>query len=99
MHPPPYIYNACFSPDGRYALLYTRQTGAADPKMAQLYLLSLETMEVIQVELPEETISNNLAAGTPLGRRYEPGMVWHSDGTLVILTKGNGIRLFHLTVH
>ena len=99
LHMPPSINNACFSPDGRYALLYVRQNGAPDPEKDRLYLLSLETMEIRQVEVPEGTIGISLTAGSPLGMRYQPGMVWHSDGTLVMLTEKNGLRLFNLTVH
>ena len=55
-------------------------------------------MDIKQVEVPEGTIGISLTAGSPLGMRYQPGMVWHSDGTLVILTEKSGLRLFNLTV-
>ena len=41
-------------------------------------------------------------AGDPLGeafgRRYEPRIVWHPDGTVVMLTEDDGIGFFTLAV-
>lgn len=96
--PVPSIYNACISPDGKYALVYARFTGVPDGTGDRLYMLRLGTMEARPVEVPDGKLGLKLAAGSSFGRRYEPCIVWHPDGTVVMLTEDDGIGFFTLAV-
>lgn len=86
------------SPDGKYALVYARFTGGPDGTGDRLYLLRLDTMEARPVEVPDGKLGLKLAAGSSFGRRYEPRIVWHPDGTVVMLTEDDGIGFFTLAV-
>ena len=46
--------------------------------------------------LPDGKLGLKLAAGSSVGRRYEPRIVWHPDGTVVMLTEDDGIGFFTL---
>ncbi|MBR0514977.1 MAG: hypothetical protein IJK06_12110 [Clostridia bacterium] len=96
-NPTPTILNVCMSPDGQQALLAVRPylAGGNDGSM-ELYLLKPDTMELRHVALPANTISLNIAAGTPYSRAFLPGIEWNPDGTIVIHTNDNTIGFFNL---
>ncbi|MCR5297353.1 MAG: hypothetical protein K6E17_08065 [Clostridiales bacterium] len=73
---------AAVSPDGYYALVNAGTLGHY-----RLYLVSLETMEVLPVEAPEGVGGTNLSY-SPIGAGYKPGIVWNGDGTLLIQHTG-----------
>ena len=66
------------SPDGNYALVNAGKDGRY-----RLYMIRLETMEVLPVEAPEGVAGVSLT-DTPLGTAFRPGIVWNRDGTLLI---------------
>lgn len=67
----------CASPDGRYALI-----NVGNREGSGFFLVDMETMKMRPVNAPEgmATIYLNSA----LTRKYQPGMVWNQDGTLLI---------------
>ena len=67
----------CASPDGRYALI-----NVGNRERSGFFLVDMETMEMCPVNAPEgmATIYLNSA----MTRKYQPGMVWNQDGTLLI---------------
>ncbi len=73
------IMLTCMSPDGRYALL-NAGSGAAGYK---LYLVRLDTMQLLPVEAPEGIAGYTLTYSA-FGREFMPGIVWNEDGTLLI---------------
>ena len=93
-NPQSIILNICMSPDGRHALLAAKTVKSTNDDLLELYLLDTETMEVRHVETPENTLSLNLAASSPVGMEYKPGMVWNPDGTIVIHVNDRSIGFF-----
>ncbi len=94
-NPGPIIYNLCWSPDGRNALLAVK-TNLSGSNSLELYLLDPETMELRHVESPDNLIDMSLAAGSQLGTAYRPGISWNPDGTIVLLTGNGKISFFRL---
>ena len=70
---------ACMSPDGRYALINagSREFGF------ELYMLSLDTMQILPVEAPEGIPGMELTI-SPFAQEFKPCIVWNEDGTLLI---------------
>ena len=80
------IFTTCaaVSPDGYYALV-----NAGSGKEYRLYLVSLETMEVLPVEAPEGVAGRHLGNNT-FGKGFGPAVIWNQDGTLLIALEGTG---------
>ena len=78
-NPQPFSTCGCVSPDGRFALI---NAGVSHRGVCGFFLVDMETMEMRPVNAPEgmATIYLNSA----LTRKYQPGMVWNQDGTLLI---------------
>lgn len=95
-NPGPMIYNACLSPDGRHALLAVKTNLPGGVSPMELYLLDPETMELRHVESPANVIGEVLAADSPIGYAYRPGIGWNPDGTIVLLTESGTIGFFRL---
>ena len=65
----------------------------------RLYLLDVETMELMPVESPDGILGVNLAAGSVFGMEYRPRMVWNPDGTIVLLKSNGKIGFYRLNVN
>ncbi len=70
---------ACMSPDGRYALMNT----GSNTLGYKLYMLSLETMQILPVETSEGLAGMDLTISA-FGAKFMPGIVWSEDGTLLV---------------
>ena len=62
-----YIYSACLSPDGEYALVTGRNC---------MYLLRLRTLETVRIELPEGTKPIDFAFDAAINPRFRRGIEW-----------------------
>ena len=62
-----YLYSACLSPDGEYALVTARNC---------MYLLRLRTLETLRLELPEGTEPSNFVFDASLNPRFRRGIEW-----------------------
>jgi hypothetical protein len=74
------ITGLCLSPDGYYCLA----ASADGNDQARPWLISLETMEVRKVDMPEGLDLYGLGSGIMLPYYY-PQITWNEDGTLLIL--------------
>ena len=98
-HPAPNITNFCLSPDGRYALIHvSRERSSEDEKPYYMYLVKLDNMAVLPVAIPENIGGRSLFANTVFSGNFLQGMLWNSDGTLLVLDNDNEIVTMRLEV-
>ena len=77
IHPSLFSTCGCASPDGRFALI-----NAGNREHSGFFLVDMETMEMRPVKTPEGM--QPIYLNTALTRKYQPGMGWNQDGTLLI---------------
>ncbi|MBR4235983.1 MAG: hypothetical protein IKR85_07975 [Clostridia bacterium] len=79
-----YIYSACLSPDGEYALLAVHTPKTRDSCM---YILRLRTLALLRLELPEGTEIRDFAYNINLNRSFLRGIEWFT-GDVICSARG-----------
>ena len=84
------VLNAALSPDGKYALILTRESGEnGETASVAMYVMALETRECRRVEMPagfdNEARLYMLLDGTDIsGHIFPDGMLWGGRNTLLL---------------
>ena len=63
-----------------------------------MYLVKLDNMAVLPVAIPENIGGRSLFANTAFSGNFLQGMLWNSDGTLLVLDNDNEIVTMRLEV-
>lgn len=83
------IASIALSPDGRYAILYAGRNA-----VYSFYLLRLEDMALRKIVTPENL--DFVMLGSLRTKEFEPGIIWHPDGSLSIIDEDERIGTYRL---
>ena len=87
----PYLTGCSLSPNGEFAFF---AYSSPDHNGSKAALVKLETLEMIEVELPETLIEQARFWESALTAAYKPGAVWLGDGRLLAYSSAGTTELF-----